>query len=197
MIYTNLDNFYVSKESLERSPSRQDGVSEDTETELRIFGATLIQAGGCLLQLPQVVMATGQVLFHRFFCKESMAKFDVEVRTLSHVDLVLYSGFGATQTQLIACFVNAESGLDMLLACDKAGRDSTPCAGCSCCLLPPAAQAARSVPGTSRLLWLGAHYSPEHPRVTEFDQFSCIHPNLLGACLCKLASVVLCRSMRR
>ncbi|KAK9915685.1 hypothetical protein WJX75_002648 [Coccomyxa subellipsoidea] len=78
MIYTNLDNFYVSKESLERSPSRQDGVSEDTETELRIFGATLIQAGGCLLQLPQVVMATGQVLFHRFFCKESMAKFDVE-----------------------------------------------------------------------------------------------------------------------
>ncbi len=80
MIYTNLDNFYVSKESLENSPSRRDGVPAETESELRIFGTTLIQAGGCLLQLPQVVMATGQVLFHRFFCKESMAKFDVEVR---------------------------------------------------------------------------------------------------------------------
>ncbi|CAL8470177.1 g9719 [Coccomyxa elongata] len=78
MIYTNLDNFYVSKESLENSPSRGDGVPAETESELRIFGTTLIQAGGCLLQLPQVVMATGQVLFHRFFCKESMAKFDVE-----------------------------------------------------------------------------------------------------------------------
>lgn len=79
MIYTNLDDFYVSKENLQNSPSRRDGVSEETETELRVFGASLIQEGGCLLELPEVVMATGQVLFHRFFCKESMARFDVEV----------------------------------------------------------------------------------------------------------------------
>lgn len=80
MIYTNLDNFYISKEELSNSPSRKDGISEETETELRNFGTTLIQEGGCLLDLPEVVMATGQVLFHRFFCKESMAVFDVEVR---------------------------------------------------------------------------------------------------------------------
>jgi hypothetical protein len=80
MIYTNLDNFYISKEELKNSPSRRDGISEDTETALRVFGTSLIQEGGCLLELPEVVMATGQVLFHRFFCKESMAKFDVEVR---------------------------------------------------------------------------------------------------------------------
>lgn len=48
--------------------------------ELRNFGTTLIQEGGTLLDLPQVVMATAQVLFHRFFCKKSMAKYDVEVR---------------------------------------------------------------------------------------------------------------------
>ena len=81
MIYAGLDNFYISKDELASdNPSRRDGISEEVETELRNFGTTLIQEGGCLLDLPEVVPATGQVLFHRFFCKESMAKFDVEVR---------------------------------------------------------------------------------------------------------------------
>ena len=83
MIYTNLDNFYVSKDDLQNTPSRRDGVSEQDETELRLFGTSLIQEGGSLLDLPEVVMATGQVLFHRFYCKESMARFDVEVRRLA------------------------------------------------------------------------------------------------------------------
>ncbi len=52
--------------------------------ELRCFGTTLIQEGGTLLDVPQVVMATGQVLFHRFFCKKSMAHYDVEVRESPH-----------------------------------------------------------------------------------------------------------------
>lgn len=80
MIYCNLDNFHVSKEDLKNSPSRYDGVSEEADIELRNFGTTLIQEGGTLLDVPQVVMATGQVLFHRFYCKKSMAKYDVEVR---------------------------------------------------------------------------------------------------------------------
>lgn len=84
MIYCNLDNFHVSKEDLRNSPSRCDGVSEEVEMELRCFGTTLIQEGGTLLDVPQVVMATGQVLFHRFFCKKSMAHYDVEVRESPH-----------------------------------------------------------------------------------------------------------------
>lgn len=80
MIYCNLDNFHVSKEDLKNSPSRYDGVSEEADIELRNFGTTLIQEGGTLLDVPQVVMATGQVLFHRFYCKKSMAKYNVEVR---------------------------------------------------------------------------------------------------------------------
>lgn len=28
---------------------------------------------------PQAVMATGQVLFHRFYCKKSFARFNVKV----------------------------------------------------------------------------------------------------------------------
>ena len=59
--------------------------------ELRSFGTTLIQEGGTLLDVPQVVMATGQVLFHRFYCKKSMAKYDVEVRK-GHMLLATQAG---------------------------------------------------------------------------------------------------------
>ncbi|KAJ6767889.1 CYCLIN [Salix koriyanagi] len=58
--------------------SRKDGIDEATETTLRIYGCDLIQESGILLKLPQAVMATGQVLFHRFYCKKSFARFNVK-----------------------------------------------------------------------------------------------------------------------
>lgn len=78
MIYTAIDNFYVTDEQLLQSPSRKNGVDEDTEGLLRLYGAELIQTAGILLKLPQVVMATGQVLFHRFYCKKSFTRFNVK-----------------------------------------------------------------------------------------------------------------------
>ena len=84
MIYTTLDNFYLTEEQLrEDSPSRRDGIDQDTETTLRIYGCEIIQEAGILLAWPQAVMATGQVLFHRFYCKRSMKDFNVKVRRLS------------------------------------------------------------------------------------------------------------------
>nr|XP_023913992.1 cyclin-L1-1-like isoform X1 [Quercus suber]XP_023913998.1 cyclin-L1-1-like isoform X1 [Quercus suber]POF25830.1 cyclin-l1-1 [Quercus suber] len=77
MIYTAIDNFYLTDEQLKNSPSRKDGIDEATETTLRIYGCDLIQKSGILLKLPQVV-ATGQVLFHRFYCKKSFARFNVK-----------------------------------------------------------------------------------------------------------------------
>ncbi|XP_006294176.2 cyclin-L1-1 [Capsella rubella] len=85
MIYTAIDNFYITDEQLKASPSRKDGIDETTETSLRIYGCDLIQEGGILLKLPQAVMATGQVLFHRFYCKKSLAKFDVKIVAASCV----------------------------------------------------------------------------------------------------------------
>ena len=79
MIFTTLDNFYVSKEDLADSPSRKDGISVDTERDQRIYGCELIQEAGILLRLPQAVMATGQVLLHRFYCKVSLVAHDVKV----------------------------------------------------------------------------------------------------------------------
>lgn len=78
MIYTAIDNFYVTEEQLTNSPSRKDGIDEPTETALRIYGCDLIQESGILLRLPQAVMATGQVIFHRFYCKKSFARFSVK-----------------------------------------------------------------------------------------------------------------------
>ncbi|XP_022932108.1 cyclin-L1-1-like isoform X5 [Cucurbita moschata] len=78
MIYTAIDTFYLTDEQLTNSPSRKDGIDEATETSLRIYGCDLIQEAGILLKLPQAVMATGQVLFHRFYSKKSFARFNVK-----------------------------------------------------------------------------------------------------------------------
>ncbi|KAL3850572.1 hypothetical protein ACJIZ3_012454 [Penstemon smallii] len=78
MIYTAIDTFYLTEEKLKNSPSRKDDIDEATETTLRIYGCDLIQESGILLRLPQAVMATGQVLFHRFYCKKSFARFNVK-----------------------------------------------------------------------------------------------------------------------
>ncbi|GJU93344.1 cyclin-L1-1-like protein isoform X1 [Tanacetum coccineum] len=78
MIYTAIDTFYLTDEQLQETPSRKDGIDEATETTLRIYGCDLIQESGILLKVPQQVMATGQVLFHRFYCKKSFVRFNVK-----------------------------------------------------------------------------------------------------------------------
>ncbi|KAM7486550.1 hypothetical protein LguiA_002559 [Lonicera macranthoides] len=78
MIYTAIDTFYLTDVRLKNSPSRKDGIDEATKTNLRIYGCNLIQESGILLKIPQAVMATGQVLFHRFYCKKSFARFNVK-----------------------------------------------------------------------------------------------------------------------
>ena len=46
----------------------------------QIFGCETIQQMGVLLKLPQVAVSTAQVMFHRFYAKRSLWKFDVRVR---------------------------------------------------------------------------------------------------------------------
>ncbi|KAG1525317.1 hypothetical protein G6F52_003432 [Rhizopus delemar] len=68
----SLHNPLASLEQLETTISRKDGITEDLEEDLRNFGAELIQSAGILLKLPQVAMATAQVLFQRFFYMTSL-----------------------------------------------------------------------------------------------------------------------------
>jgi len=73
-----LENVYFTHEEVENSPSRKDGVIKNIERKLRIFGCEIIQDAGILLKLPQVTMATAQVLFHRFYCKQSLKRYNVK-----------------------------------------------------------------------------------------------------------------------
>jgi hypothetical protein len=84
----HLDSFYLTEEQLDNSPSRQDGIDKDTEANLRMYGCEVIQEAGIMLSFDQVVMATGQVLLHRFYCKRSMKSFNVKVGAAAAVSPV-------------------------------------------------------------------------------------------------------------
>ncbi|KAA0714677.1 Cyclin-L1 [Triplophysa tibetana] len=79
-VILTIDNSLIPDEKLSSTLSMQDGLDLETETYLRILGCELIQSAGILLRLPQVAMATGQVLFHRFFYSKSFVKHSFEVR---------------------------------------------------------------------------------------------------------------------
>lgn len=80
MIYQTVNNFFLTAEELENTPSRKDGIDRGTEDTLRVYGCELVQEAGVLLGFPQAAMATGQVLLHRFYCKKSMKDFNIKVR---------------------------------------------------------------------------------------------------------------------
>lgn len=69
----------VPEEVLRRTPSREDGVSQSTEAELRVFGVELIQAATRLLRLPQIISVSAAAIFQRFYFRRSFAEFDVRL----------------------------------------------------------------------------------------------------------------------
>eukprot|EP00291_Cryptomonas_curvata_P028921 CAMPEP_0172213474 /NCGR_PEP_ID=MMETSP1050-20130122/37613_1 /TAXON_ID=233186 /ORGANISM="Cryptomonas curvata, Strain CCAP979/52" /LENGTH=243 /DNA_ID=CAMNT_0012894311 /DNA_START=98 /DNA_END=825 /DNA_ORIENTATION=- len=71
--------FANNPDLLINTPSRKDGIDEATETALRIYGCELIQEAGILLRMHQTAMATGQILFHRFYFRCSFRKCDARV----------------------------------------------------------------------------------------------------------------------
>uniref|UniRef100_A0A672MJG8 Cyclin-L1-like n=1 Tax=Sinocyclocheilus grahami TaxID=75366 RepID=A0A672MJG8_SINGR len=86
-VFLTIDNSLIPEENLSPTPSMQDGLDLYTETDLRILGCELIQSAGILLRLPQVAMATGQVLFHRFFYSKSFVKHSFEIAAMACVNL--------------------------------------------------------------------------------------------------------------
>lgn len=74
-----LDNPIIPNERLRSTPSARDGCPHELEVDLRIVGCEYIQTAGVLLRLPQVAMATAQVLFQRFFYSKSLLKYNMVV----------------------------------------------------------------------------------------------------------------------
>ncbi|XP_017771572.1 PREDICTED: cyclin-L1 [Nicrophorus vespilloides] len=86
-IVLTLKNQLLPEEKLASTPSQIDGLDADTETDLRIYGCELIQTAGILLKLPQVAMATGQVLLQRFYYSKSLVRHPVEHTAMACVCL--------------------------------------------------------------------------------------------------------------
>ncbi|VWU49003.1 cyclin [Hepatocystis sp. ex Piliocolobus tephrosceles] len=62
-----------------KTPSEKKNVLKNDETKLRIHGCQLLQEAGIILKLKAVTITTSQVLFHRFYFKESLTDFDVKI----------------------------------------------------------------------------------------------------------------------
>ncbi|XP_015261685.1 PREDICTED: cyclin-L2 isoform X2 [Gekko japonicus] len=86
-VLITLENCLLSDDALRFTPSMGSGLEAETEGQLRITGCELIQAAGILLRLPQVAMATGQVLFQRFFYTKSFVKHSMEHVSMACVHL--------------------------------------------------------------------------------------------------------------
>ncbi|XP_051176358.1 cyclin-L1 isoform X1 [Leptopilina boulardi] len=86
-ILLTLQNCLLPEEKLVSTPSHLDGLDAETETELRILGCELIQTAGILLKLPQVAMATGQVIFQRFYYSKSLVRHNMEITAMGCVCL--------------------------------------------------------------------------------------------------------------
>ncbi|CAG0925030.1 unnamed protein product [Notodromas monacha] len=77
-IVLSLDNVLLPPEKTASSPSYEDGLDEKSEFELRFVACELIQTAGILLKVPQVAMASGQVLFQRFYYSKSLVRLPME-----------------------------------------------------------------------------------------------------------------------
>ncbi|XP_066997668.1 cyclin-L1 isoform X1 [Anabrus simplex] len=86
-IVLTLKNCLLPEEKLSPTPSQTDGLDKETETDLRVLGCELIQTAGILLKLPQVAMATGQVLFQRFYYSKSFVRHAMETTAMGCVCL--------------------------------------------------------------------------------------------------------------
>ncbi|KAH7889910.1 cyclin-like protein [Phlebopus sp. FC_14] len=62
---------------IELTPSREDGIPQELEEDLRAFGCKLIHQAGILLKQKQVAVATAQILYHRFWFASSMKQFGI------------------------------------------------------------------------------------------------------------------------
>ena len=73
-------SWYLSKEEIEQgSPSRKDGMPAAREAHLRSIYSSYIRDVGRRLGVPDITIATGTVLCHRFYLHQSLLKNEWQV----------------------------------------------------------------------------------------------------------------------
>merc|ERR1712018_610190 len=86
-IHLDISNSVLPLDRLSPTPSAKDGLSEEVEMQIRSLGCDLIPLAGKLLRLPQVAMATGCVLFQRFYYAKSLVRIPFDVVAMSYICL--------------------------------------------------------------------------------------------------------------
>ncbi|CAF0966732.1 unnamed protein product [Adineta ricciae] len=88
-VVLTLSNVILPPEKLypNPTPSMLEGLSWDVEYDLRLIGCELIQTACLLLKLPQTAVATGQVLFHRYYYTSSFIRRPVEIMAMACTNL--------------------------------------------------------------------------------------------------------------
>lgn len=86
-IMLTMEKCILPPEMLDVTPSMKDGLDRDTENDLRRFGCEMIQVSGLLLKLPQVAMATGQIILQRFYYIKSIIKHDMIINVIAAIFL--------------------------------------------------------------------------------------------------------------
>ncbi|XP_020602652.1 cyclin-L2-like [Orbicella faveolata] len=86
-VIISLENCILDDDHLKNTPSIKDGLDKEVEIDLRIVGCEYIQMAGILLKLPQVAMATAQVIFQRFYYSKSLVKHDGEIYSMASIFL--------------------------------------------------------------------------------------------------------------
>ncbi len=86
-VIITLENCVIPASKMSPTPSVRDGLDSETEMNLRVLGCEFIQTAGILLKLPQVAMATGQVIFQRFYYSKSFVKHNMEIVAMACINL--------------------------------------------------------------------------------------------------------------
>ncbi|VUZ54822.1 unnamed protein product [Hymenolepis diminuta] len=86
-VHLSIDSYVIPVEKLSPTPSSIDGLDPETEFDLRYLGCELIQDAGILLKLPQVAMATAQVLYQRYFYSKSFVRYVYEHYAMASIFL--------------------------------------------------------------------------------------------------------------
>merc|ERR550539_2311929 len=86
-IKLDISNSVLPYEKLNQTPSSNDGLPDEIEMQIRSLGCEMIQLAGKLLKLPQVAMATGCVLFQRFYYAKSFIRIPFDITAMSCICL--------------------------------------------------------------------------------------------------------------
>jgi len=86
-IRLDISNSVLPLDKLSPTPSGKDGLSEEVEMQIRSLGCEVIQLSGKLLRLPQVAMATGCVLFQRFYYAKSLVRIPFDIVSMACICL--------------------------------------------------------------------------------------------------------------